>query len=122
MTLLYDADCGFCTTSAGWLGRRGLTVAIEPLHAADLAALGVDAERAAREIPLVERTPAGFRVSYGHRAIGGALASGGFPWRIAGWLLLHPPLTWIAGPVYALVARNRHRLPGSTAACRLDVG
>ena len=120
MTLLYDADCGFCTASAAWLGRRRLAASIEPLQRAELDALGVDADRVAREIPLVESTPAGIRVSYGHVAIGRALASGPMPWRLAGWLLLHPPLTWLAGPAYALVARNRHRLPGSTAACRLD--
>ncbi|MFT4216196.1 MAG: DUF393 domain-containing protein [Micropruina sp.] len=120
MTLLYDADCGFCTASANWLGRRRLGAPIEPLQRADLVALGVDPARAEREIPFVERTAAGTRVSYGHVAIGRALATGRFPWRVLGWLLVHPPLSWLAGPAYALVARNRHRLPGSTAACRIE--
>ena len=52
--VLYDADCGFCTASAGWLGRRKLRTAISPLQRADLAALGVDADRARRQIPFVE--------------------------------------------------------------------
>lgn len=120
MTLLYDADCGFCTASAAWLGRRRLRAVIQPLQRADLAALSVDAERARREIPYVERTARGTRVSYGHVAVGRALATGGVGWRLAGWLLLHPPLAWLARPGYALIARNRHRLPGSTAACRID--
>ncbi len=122
MTLLYDADCGFCTASAGWLGRRSLRTAISPLHRADLAALGVDADRARREIPFVEAGESGTRVSYGHIAIGRGLSTGGPGWRLAGWLLLHPPVSWLARPAYALVARNRHRLPGSTAACRIDLG
>ena len=122
MTLLYDADCGFCTASAGWLGRRKLRTAISPLHRADLAALGVDADRARREIPFVEAGESGTRVSYGHIAIGRALSAGGPGWQLAGWLLLHPPVSWLARPAYALVARNRHRLPGSTAACRIDLG
>ena len=88
MTLLYDADCGFCTASAGWLGRRSLRTAISPLHRADLAALGVDADRARREIPFVEAGESGTRVSYGHIAIGRALSTGGPGWRLAGWLLL----------------------------------
>lgn len=120
MTLLYDADCGFCTASAAWLGRRGLRAAIEPLQRAELTALGVDPERARRQLPFVEQTAGGTRVSYGHVAIGRALATGGAGWRLAGWLLIHPPLSWLARPGYAVVARNRHRLPGSTDACRLD--
>ncbi len=122
MSLLYDADCGFCTAAATWLRRRGLSVAIEPLQGADPAALGVDPVRATREIPLVESTAAGSRVSYGHRAIGHALATGRWPWRLVGWLLLHPPTAWLAAAGYAVVARNRHRLPGSTASCRIDLG
>jgi predicted DCC family thiol-disulfide oxidoreductase YuxK len=120
MTLLYDADCGFCTASAAWLRRRRLRTAIEPLQRADLAGLGVDAERARRQIPFVERDEAGTRVSYGHVAVGRALATGGRGWRLAGWLLRHPPVSWPARAGYALVARHRHLLPGSTAACRID--
>lgn len=120
MTLLYDADCGFCTASANWLGRRGLRAAIEPLQRADLQTLGVDAERARREIPFVDAAdPA--RVSYGHLAVARALATGGPVWRLVGRLLQHPWLSWAARAGYALVARNRHRLPGSTTRCRLDV-
>jgi predicted DCC family thiol-disulfide oxidoreductase YuxK len=37
-----------------------------------------------------------------------------------GWLLLVPPVSWLAIPVYALVARYRYRMPGSTDACRID--
>ena len=120
-SLLYDADCGSCTTSANWLARRGLRADIEPLQHADLAALGVDAERARREIPFVEGTPGGVRVSYGHQAVGRALGTGGPLWRLAGRLIVHPPGSWLARPGYALIARHRHRLPGSTAACRIDV-
>jgi len=40
-------------------------------------------------------------------------------WRVAGRLLSRPPVLWVARPAYAVVAANRHRLPGSTDACRL---
>ncbi|MFT3969432.1 MAG: DUF393 domain-containing protein [Micropruina sp.] len=119
-TLLYDADCGFCTASAEWLRRRRLGAAISPLQGADLTALGVDGERARREVPFVEPGPSGVRVGYGHVAVGRALATGSPGWRLTGWLLTHPPVSWLARPAYALVARNRHRLPGSTAACRIE--
>ena len=114
--LLYDADCGFCTRSAAWLKGRLPHLRIEPLQRADLDALGVDEVRAAREIPFV----AGSSVSYGAEAIGRALATGGGLWRLVGLVLSRPPVLWLARPVYALVAANRHRLPGGTANCRLD--
>ena len=52
----------------------------------------------------------GGRRAYGHMAIANALrASGG--WRgLCGRVLLVPPFRWIAGAVYPLFARNRHRL------------
>lgn len=114
--LLYDADCGFCTSSAAWLQNRGLTALIEPLQRADLGALGVDAVRAERQIPFVGERG---EVSYGAEAIGRALQTGGIGWRLVGWLLSHPPVLWVARPAYSVVAANRHRLPGSTDACRL---
>lgn len=124
-TLLYDADCGFCTQSAHWLRRRHLGAAIEPLQRADLITLGVDAERAAREIPFVSGHPGqegetGTTVSYGAEAIARALLTGGPGWRLAGGLMLRPPIAWLAAPIYSLVAANRHRLPGASESCRID--
>lgn len=112
--LLYDADCGFCTRSAGWLAGWGVP-GIAPMQATDLAALGVDPARAEREIPALL---ADGRVVYGARAIGEALRSG--PWwlRVAGWLVRWP-LAWPAALVYRAVARYRHQLPGGTGACEL---
>lgn len=145
--LLYDADCGFCTRSANWLRRRHLGVSIEPLQRAGLRALGVDPERAQREIPFVvgdaaaiaghlktaasgagaatsepalTRTAARPSVSYGARAIARALLTGGPGWRVVGWVLLHPPVVWLAGPAYVLIARNRHRMPGASDSCRIE--
>jgi predicted DCC family thiol-disulfide oxidoreductase YuxK len=40
-------------------------------------------------------------------------------WRLVGRLIITPPVSWLAGPVYALIARNRHRLPGASDSCRL---
>ena len=51
---------------------------------------------------------------------GGRLIAIGGLWRVAGHLLLVPPISWVAALVYALVARYRHKLPGGTVACRVD--
>ncbi|MBK8460695.1 MAG: DUF393 domain-containing protein [Micropruina sp.] len=114
-TLLYDADCGFCTRSAGWFRVLAPGVGVEAMTANRLAELGVDPERASREIPFV-----GEAISYGAEAIGRALAAGRWPWRGIGLLIAQPPVLWVARPIYRLVAKNRHRLPGGQAECRLD--
>ena len=46
-------------------------------------------------------------------------ASGRLLWRPAGAVLGLRPITALAWPVYRWVARNRHRMPGGTAACAL---
>ena len=40
-------------------------------------------------------------------------------WRVLGGLLRLPPVRALAWPAYRWVARNRHRMPGGTAACSL---
>lgn len=116
MTLLYDADCGFCTRAAR-LGAHVLRdVAVRPLQEADLAAAGVDPGRAQGEIPYVG--PDG-RVSYGSDAIGRALLDGGPRTALLGRVLLAPFLRPIAARLYRFVARHRHRLPGGSATCEL---
>jgi predicted DCC family thiol-disulfide oxidoreductase YuxK len=55
----------------------------------------------------------------GALAISEALRAAGGAWGMIGWLSSRPPLSWLARGVYSVVARNRHRLPGSTPACRL---
>ncbi|OLT38861.1 hypothetical protein BJF82_08345 [Kytococcus sp. CUA-901] len=120
--LLYDPDCGFCTRAAQVLARWPVTCEVAPMTPDRLAAAGVDAQRADREIPFVD--DAG-QVSYGAAAIAAALRTadrsaplGRLVWA-AGAALGAPPLAWVAPPVYRLVAEHRHELPGGTAACAL---
>ncbi len=55
----------------------------------------------------------------GHRAIGKALEAGRGWRRPAGWLVLAPPVSWLAARVYRVVVKYRYRLPGGTPACRV---
>lgn len=114
---MYDGDCAMCTRSAGFIGRRlPAGVAVRPSSDLDLEALGltlVDVTRAAWWVQ------DGVRFG-GHLAVGRALRAAGGLWRIPGWMACTPPTSWLAVGVYRLVARNRHRLPGGTAACRID--
>lgn len=114
--LLYDSDCGFCTDCARWLIRRGAGVAVRPLAAADVVAVGVDAARARREIPLL--APDGTTL-WGASAIAGALTSCPPPWRWAGRIIAARAVRPLAAAVYRWVAKNRRRFPGSSDACSL---
>lgn len=117
--LVFDGDCGFCTASARWLEHRLRPgVDVTPGASADLDRLGLTGADVASAAWWVQ--PDGTR-HRGHRAIAEALAaSSSWVWRLAGRLLRVPPLRWLGRPVYAVVARNRHRLPGSTDACRVS--
>lgn len=112
--LLYDADCGFCTRVAGLAPRMGLAATVRAMQAVDLSALGVDAERATRELPFVGADGA---VAYGHRAVAAALRTGGRWWTSVGRLVGSSAADRPMAAVYRWVARHRGSLPGSTAAC-----
>jgi predicted DCC family thiol-disulfide oxidoreductase YuxK len=129
---LYDGDCAFCTTCAHFIERRIPTSArVTPWQFEDLGALGVpqaDAEAAVQWIdaagpthaaPTRDATAAGPRPVAGPDAIARLLVDAGSFWRPLGWVLARPPVRWAAWPVYRWVARNRHRMPGGTAACSL---
>jgi predicted DCC family thiol-disulfide oxidoreductase YuxK len=114
--LLYDGDCGFCTTSARFIERHIPTSAeLRAYQLADLAALGTTAERASRELLWVEDG----RIRGGAQAVAALLADAGGLWRPLGLLLRVPPFRWLAAGVYHLVTVNRFRLPGGTPACAL---
>ncbi|MEU3513220.1 DUF393 domain-containing protein [Streptomyces longwoodensis] len=113
--LVFDGDCGFCTTSVD-LVRRMVRPRCEVVawQRADLASLGVTAGRAQYEALWV--TPTG-RVYGGAQAVAKILLSARGAWPVLGALLTLAPVRWAAHGVYRLVAENRGRLPGGTPAC-----
>lgn len=114
--LLFDGDCGFCTSSASWLAARlDPRVQVVPFQRVDLARAGIDPDRARREVLWV---PVRGRVRGGADAVAQALASGRHRrWRLTGRVLALPPVLWVAGFVYRWVSRHRDRMPGGTPAC-----
>ncbi len=118
--LVYDGDCAFCTRVVDLAVRRmGVDCRAVAWQQADLAALGLTEEQVTEKVWWVE--PDGTKVS-GHRAVAAALRHGGPAVRPVGRLLDAPSLAPVASAGYDLVARNRHRLPGGTAACGIDSG
>ena len=120
--LLFDGDCAFCTRCAD-VARRVLPAGVQVTawQFADLAALGVTAERARTEVLWIDRDGT---VSGGAPAVARALRAAGGAWwvlRLLGVLLSLPPVRWAAPRAYRLVAANRHRLPGGSTACRVVV-
>ena len=116
-TLVYDGDCGFCTTSDKWVERRlGDEVRVEMWQSLDLDEFGLTPHDVTTASYFVD---ADLTLHRGHAGVGRALEHMRLPFRPLGWLIQRPPVSWLAAPAYALVARYRYKLPGSTDACRI---
>ena len=117
--IIFDGDCAFCELWVGRL-RRSLPVVPQtiPSQSADLERLGLSADDVAHYAWLI--TPE-------RHIAGGAILrellihQPRLHLRFLGHLLGLWPITVIADGVYRLVAQNRHRLPGSQAACESDL-
>ena len=123
-TFIFDGDCAFCTSCARFIERRIPTpVTVVAWQFADLDELGLTEAECLEAVQFVT----GPSHTSGPVAIADLLrtatgASGRLLWRPAGWLLARRPITALAWPAYRWVARNRHRLPGGTAACQVTPG
>ena len=124
--LIFDGDCGFCTTCAQRIDKWfGGSLKVEPYQFSDLAALGLSSEQTAAAVQWIA-TP-GAEARSGAAAIAALLVEGGHTrggavGRLAvfiGWAMQTPPLIGLSRVSYELVARNRHRLPGATPACQM---
>ncbi|BDQ00728.1 DUF393 domain-containing protein [Aquiluna sp. KACHI24] len=114
---IFDGDCSFCSTSARFLEKiTRHRVPIKPYQFLNLEQVGVprqDAEAAVQFLIAGERYQ-------GARAIAEALIASKTTWVLAGWFIKTPVILSFAELVYLLVAKNRHRLPGGTPACKLE--
>lgn len=116
-TLVFDGDCGFCTTSARWIERRlDADVQVEMWQALDLDALGLSVEDVTTAAYFVDEDGSLHR---GHAAVGRSLEHMALLFRLAGRAIQHRPVAWVAAPTYRLVAKYRYKLPGATEACRI---
>lgn len=116
-TLIFDGDCGFCTSAADFVVRRSqVPIEAHAWQLTDVSRFGlVEAQTAARVYLVL-----------GDERFGGHLAFAyllfiqpNWLLKAVGWVMTVPPICWLASIGYALVARFRHRLPGGTPACKL---
>jgi predicted DCC family thiol-disulfide oxidoreductase YuxK len=115
--LIFDGDCSFCTSSAMWIRHRlPSRTRVEPWQRLDIASYGLTEADVMTAAYWVDERGRTFR---GHRSIGKALMAVGGAWKPVGALMLVPPFSWLAALTYVIIAKNRHRLPGGTPACKL---
>ena len=115
--LLFDGDCGFCTTSVIALERLlPVFPTTLPWQWADLDELALTLDDVSKAAWLI--TPS--------RQFGGYLAFSailrmqpGFGWRFLGHILATPPFSAASTIGYFFIAKYRHKLPGGTPACQL---
>ncbi|MHB8334561.1 MAG: thiol-disulfide oxidoreductase DCC family protein [Acidimicrobiales bacterium] len=112
--LVYDGDCGFCQRCAEWCADQWGTDVIV-VRGTDFLGQSnrLSPQEVASSVWWVE-PGASYR---GAAAVARALAATTSPWRVLGRIAMRGPLPWLGEPLYRLVARFRHRLPGALA-CR----
>lgn len=117
VTLIFDGDCGFCTSAANWVvAHSKFAIVAVPHQRTDLAQFGLDSSRAAAKVQL---NVDGENFA-GHRCFAKILLLQPNRFlRALGVIALLPVISQIAAVIYWVVAKNRHRLPGGTPACKL---
>jgi len=114
--LIFDGDCGFCTTAARkFADLAGDSATVMPWQALDLDDYGLTED---------DVSTAAYWVHDGANHRGADAFVHGLqvcrrPWPMVGKVIGLRPFIWIARGVYPLVAKYRHRLPGATDACRI---
>lgn len=116
--LVFDGDCGFCSRYASWVaGRLPRDVNVVPWQEledlndygltrqnVDCAAWWIDDERRWAGADAIARS---------------LMAAQGL-WARLGRLMLVWPVSVLSRVAYRWIAKNRHRLPGATAACKTE--
>jgi predicted DCC family thiol-disulfide oxidoreductase YuxK len=118
--LIFDGDCGFCTTCARFLQRwvvSGGSTSVLPWQQMDLDELGLSVGQCRAAVQWVGDSG---ELASGHGAIAATLRAGHPAWRAFGALLVAPGFSWLAERLYSWVAGHRYALPGGTPACRIQ--
>ena len=115
--LVFDGDCGFCTTTANWIVRHSsVAVSATPYQWTDLEPLGLTRDEAEAKVQLVWDG----LIYSGHNCFAKLLMIQRNPLiRLVGWIVNSNAFNGISSRGYDLVAKNRHKLPGGTPACKL---
>ncbi len=117
-TLIFDGDCGFCTSAANFIVKRSkVAITAHPWHFIDTTEYGVLQPQAQERVYMVVDGQA----FGGHEAFAAILRLQN-NWLLStiAFVIVVPPICWLARIGYRLVAKYRHKLPGGTPACKLE--
>jgi predicted DCC family thiol-disulfide oxidoreductase YuxK len=116
-TLVFDGDCGFCTTVAKHFEKRSrVPINIAAWQLTDLERLGLTAEQASAQVYLASDGV----LFGGHEAFAEFMRLQGDPFhRAVAGLMRAPGIRRVSAWGYRLVAKNRHHLPDGTPACEM---
>lgn len=118
--LVFDGDCGMCSTCARFAERRLRRSPddfdVAPSQGLDLARLGLTQQQCDEALQWVG--PDG-RITSGHAAVGSLLRASRWWARPLGRLIEVPGARSAARVAYRWVAGHRHMFPGGTPACTL---
>ena len=114
--VLWDHDCAFCSRAAAYASER-FAVEATPYQWVDVTEFGLTPEECGLALQVVDRATG--EVFAGSDAVARVMRTKSGLWRAAGRVGAARVVRPMAQVVYRLVAKNRHRLPGGTAACAL---
>ncbi len=120
--LVFDGDCGFCTSVAHRIEERwpakssATTIASHDLDDRALDHLGLSRSQVEEAAWWVDTEGA----RGGEQAVAAALLEAGGWLAVLARLLRLPGIAQLAPAGYRFVARHRHLLPGATAACKIS--
>ena len=108
--LVFDGECGFCRR---WVRHMNEWFRVHPEPVAwqttDLVTLGLTETQCRAAVQFVSHD---LKVSSGADAAARVLVTAGFPWSVAGRVMLLPGIRSLCGAAYRWVADNRHRFRG----------
>jgi predicted DCC family thiol-disulfide oxidoreductase YuxK len=115
--LIFDGDCGFCTTTASWINKNSLVpIDAQPYQWAKLAEFGLTEKEAAAKVQLISEG----KIYAGHHCMAKLLLLQPNPLlKLLGAVMVMPSIDPISAKVYDWVAANRQSLPGGTPACKM---
>ena len=117
MTLIFDGDCGFCTSTANYIKKHSTApLEIHPWQLINVAEFGLTEQQTAARVYFA----CDGKTFGGHAALAHILlVQRNWLLQVVGGVMLTPPFSWLAHLGYVLVAKYRHKLPGGTPACKL---
>ena len=115
--LIFDGDCGFCTTTANYIVKKSKSpIVAHAWQLIDVTEYGILQPQAQQRVYMVDNGHAyGGHEAFAHilRLQKNVLLSA------IAFVMVVPPVCWLSRVAYALVAKYRHKLPGGTPACKL---